>query len=112
MKTHLGLKWFQCRYNDCDRSFSALNWLKLHINEVHKNLKPFECNYNNCRKTFSTKSILNNHIKRYLDLKLFECQNNECDRSFVTLNEFKRHSNKVHENLKLFEYNYNNCRKR
>ena len=83
----------QCQI--CDKVFKTLNFLSIHIKNVHgENPDIFNCNV--CNKNFSTQHKLNIHTNAvHQEQKKFKCES--CGKSFSQAGHLKTHIHIVHE---------------
>ena len=72
----------------CDKTFSSVQALKMHIEVVHEGLKKFKCI--KCGKSFSQEGYLKRHNEVvHEDLKKYKCKS--CDKTFSSVYYLKMH---------------------
>ena len=85
----------------CNKSFTVLSNLKKHIKEVHENVKRVKKlqKCEICEKTFPGGSYLKIHIETVHE-KLRKYQCKECDKNFAHREAYKSHVRNIHEGSK------------
>ena len=105
LKVHLGAVHEGQKKHECgkcDESFNQAGTLKLHNKSDHKNLKKYKCN--KCGKSFTRTATLKKHKKVVHEgVKKFKC--NKCGKSFGYAGHLKTHTETIHEGLKRFKCN-------
>ena len=94
-------KQFKCE--DCNKSYTALNTLRKHVQSVHEGLK-HHCEV--CKKSFKYLSNLKKHIKEVHEKvkrvkKLQKCE--ICEKTFPGGSYLKIHIQTVHEKIRKFQ---------
>lgn len=87
-------KWFAC--DQCDKSFSRLDSLKIHKDAVHRGLRPHACDQ--CNKRFYSAQILNEHLRIHTGGKPFPCD--QCNKTFTFTSSLKTHKRAFHQQVR------------
>ena len=77
LKTHTGMKPYQC--NHCDKAYTQSGDLKIHM-RTHTGEKPYHCNQ--CDKTFTHMSVLTKHLRIHNGEKPY--QSSQCVKAFTS----------------------------
>ena len=84
----------------CDKTFSTVQALKMHIEAVHQGLKKYKCI--KCGKSFGHAGSLKKHNETVHEgLKNYKC--NKCGKAFGDFGNFKRHNKIIHEGMKKYK---------
>ena len=111
-------KRYACPEDDCKQEFVWKEYVKMHVNRVHKRIRDFHCS--KCDFVTSTKRSLDDHEKKihterekntcpecnktFIDLKVHMLHSHsgrnekchECDKTFVTKKQVKYHVARTH----------------
>lgn len=112
MIQHSGERPFVCDYPMCGKTFTQASVLKTHKKTVHDGIRAYKCD--KCSKSCSNLSSLKKHIiVNHTDEQL--SRNYVCDlcgKSFVQLYSLKVHKRTIHEGIRDYACEYEQCNKR
>ena len=78
----------------CDKSFTAQNGLRQHINSHHDGIRFFNCNF--CDSEFYTKIAMENHVTNVHEKKKSSFKCAICGDSFELKTKLQSHIESVH----------------
>ncbi|GAB6023397.1 hypothetical protein CHUAL_008186 [Chamberlinius hualienensis] len=114
LRVHSGSK-FACQYQYCTSSYSSLNGLKRHIQQIHEKndnkLTPtneYKCLENGCGRVFQRKTNLNKHMKTFHVGKDYKCS--YCEYAFRKSRQLKIHE-ASHTGVTPFKCTHEGCDK-
>ena len=82
--------------NKCDKTFTTLWNLRMHLKVVHHDHNVYQCN--KCDESFTDATALSSHIRATHELKQFECD--YCDKVFASRRSKQRHVDATHLGIK------------
>ncbi|TNM87626.1 hypothetical protein fugu_005847 [Takifugu bimaculatus] len=94
MRVHSGEKPNKCMFEGCNKAFSRLENLKIHLRS-HTGEKPYLCQHPGCQKAFSNSSDRAKHQRTHLDTKPYACQIPGCTKRYTDPSSLRKHV-KIH----------------
>ena len=87
----------------CNKLFSTLGNLNIHVKTIHDNKLPFKCTFPNCQKEYRRKSELIEHERIHFGIKPFVCD--ICKKSFNIKSNLNSHF-KYHSEIRPFKCSF------
>lgn len=103
MRVHSGEKPNRCTFPGCNKAFSRLENLKIHMRS-HTGEKPYLCQHLGCPKAFSNSSDRAKHQRTHQDTKPYACQVPGCPKRYTDPSSLRKHF-KQHANGKMPQAN-------
>jgi len=87
---HTGERRYTCP--NCDKKFTKLYDVKVHVRQVHTNERPYACGQ--CGRRFASRGNMKNHEQIHNGKELYGCT--QCDEKFVFRNSLPKHFEQQH----------------